>query len=187
MAEQKKPSRRGEQLRAHPPEGAVSKRLEFSLICQKLPRIDTGDPEELKGRIDWYFQECIKRDLRPGVEGLCNALHVNRSTLMRWGNGEVRVGSENKQIVMDARQLLADMWEQYMLNGEINPVTGIFLGSNQFGYDRNATVTVQTPSQLVSAEDPARLAEKYRADVIDVSAEDKRVQIPVKEPVFSEE
>ena len=29
---------------------------------------------------------------------------------------------------------MENMWENYMQNGKINPVSGIFLGKNNFGY-----------------------------------------------------
>ena len=38
------------------------------------------------------------------------------------------------------------MWEDYMLNGKINPVSGIFLGKNHFGY-QDKTEYLVTPNQ----------------------------------------
>ena len=155
--------------------------LSHARQCQNLPRIDLSDAEAVRERVNLYFDLCMEHGVRPGVEGLCTALHTTRQTLSHWANGVKRSGSEQQQVVKDARQLLADLMEQYMLNGEINPVAGIFLASNQFDYDRNATVTVQTANAIGTGEDPARLAEKYRADVIDVEAEAPKVQIEAPE------
>jgi hypothetical protein len=37
------------------------------------------------------------------------------------------------------------LWENYMQNGKINPVSGIFLGKNNFGY-QDKTEMVVTPN-----------------------------------------
>jgi hypothetical protein len=37
------------------------------------------------------------------------------------------------------------LWENYMQNGKINPVSGIFLGKNNFGY-QDKTEYVVTPN-----------------------------------------
>lgn len=36
--------------------------------------------------------------------------------------------------IKKAHNLMENMWEQYMTSGKINPVAGIFLGKNNFGY-----------------------------------------------------
>lgn len=148
----------------------MKKVLSHARQCQNLPRIDLSDADAVRERVNLYFDLCMEHDVRPGVEGLCTALHTTRSTLSRWANGVVRTGAEQQQVVKDARQLLADLMEQYLMNGEINPVAGIFLASNQFDYDRNATVQVQTTNIISSGDDPARIAERYRKDAIDVDA-----------------
>ena len=41
--------------------------------------------------------------------------------------------------------MMENMWENYMQNGKINPVSGIFLGKNNFGY-QDKTEYVVTPN-----------------------------------------
>lgn len=41
--------------------------------------------------------------------------------------------------------VLENMWETYMNSGKINPVSGIFLGKNNFGY-QDKTEYVVTPN-----------------------------------------
>jgi hypothetical protein len=41
---------------------------------------------------------------------------------------------------------MENLWENYMQNGKINPVAGIFLGKNNFGY-QDKTEYVVTPNQ----------------------------------------
>jgi hypothetical protein len=40
---------------------------------------------------------------------------------------------------------MENQWENYMQNGKINPVSGIFLGKNNFGY-QDKTEYVVTPN-----------------------------------------
>ena len=40
---------------------------------------------------------------------------------------------------------MENLWEHYMQNGKINPVSGIFLGKNNFGY-QDKTEYVVTPN-----------------------------------------
>ena len=43
------------------------------------------------------------------------------------------------------------LWENYMQNGKINPVSGIFLGKNNFGY-QDKTEYVLTPNTQTDAD-----------------------------------
>lgn len=43
--------------------------------------------EEIKQRIDEYFSFCQQSSIRPGIESLCMALHISRTTLFNWNNG----------------------------------------------------------------------------------------------------
>lgn len=40
------------------------------------------------------------------------------------------------------------MWETYMIEGKMNPIVGIFLGKNHFGYTDKKELTVE-PRQTV--------------------------------------
>ena len=98
-----------------------------------LPVIDISDEKQVEERILWYFNHCIENDLKPTVMGMCNALGISRDTFYRWGVGEYRTATHSN-LVKKARNLLEELWETYMVEGKINPVVGIFLGKNHFGY-----------------------------------------------------
>ena len=36
--------------------------------------------------------------------------------------------------IKKAYKMMENMWESYMNSGKLNPVTGIFLGKNNYGY-----------------------------------------------------
>lgn len=55
------------------------------------------------------------------------------------------------------------LWENYMQQGKINPVSGIFLGKNNYGYQDKTEFVVSSGPQAdeLSAED---IASRYLAD-----------------------
>jgi hypothetical protein len=57
---------------------------------------------------------------------------------------------------------LEELWEDYMLNGKVNPVAGIFLGKNLFQY-RDQQEYVLTPNHggIPEAIDAATIEAKY--------------------------
>ena len=55
--------------------------------------------------------------------------------------------------------MLEALWEDYMMNGKINPVSGIFLGKNHFGY-QDKQEYVLTPNQK-NEVDPVAIEAKY--------------------------
>jgi hypothetical protein len=58
-----------------------------------------------------------------------------------------------------------------MTNGKINPVSGIFLGKNNFGY-QDKQEYVLTPNQQLSGADPATIEAKY-AELPDMDGENE--------------
>lgn len=49
-------------------------------------------------------------------------------------------------LIKKAYFLLENLWESYMNSGKVNPVAGIFLGKNNYGY-QDKTEYVLTPNQ----------------------------------------
>jgi hypothetical protein len=54
------------------------------------------------------------------------------------------------------------LWENYMLNGKINPVSGIFLGKNNFSYSDSQEYVIRPGSAMGAEGDPAQMAQKYK-------------------------
>lgn len=146
--------------------GDNTRYLRHALACWDLPPLDLDDDEAVAGRVRWYFEHCADDDMKPTVTGLANALGVRRQTLLKWANGERRSENSDRGVLIKrAYEALAELWEDYMLNGKVNPVSGIFLGKNHFGYTDKQEVTLR-PGQMEEAPPtPAELEEKY-ADII---------------------
>ena len=117
-----------------------------------LPSIDLKDPEQVSNRLDEFFVIHARYDMKPTVAGMGMALGLDRRRL--W---EIKTGNYNKNgmyadlptLTMDsikkAYEYMEILWENYMQNGKINPVSGIFLGKNNFGY-QDRTEHVVTPN-----------------------------------------
>lgn len=137
--------------------------LRFSLGIYNMGVIDISDPVQVQQRIEDYFRFCIENDMKVGQEGLCLALGITRDTWLTWAKGKYR-GETHSGIVKRANQILRAMWEQYMNSGKINPVAGIFLAKNHFGYQDKTEIEV-TPRNPITDGLPnsEQIAEKYKA------------------------
>ena len=145
--------------------GKTSQFIRFAMAGLDLPPIDISDPQQVENRIRYYFHRCAEEEHRPGVVGLCNYLGIDRSTFNQWVNGNYRAGT-HYDIAKKAYDILESMWEDYALNGQVNPVTLIFLGKNHFGYqDRTEVVQVQK-DPLAEGSSPSEIASRYAQAVV---------------------
>lgn len=134
--------------------GDNTKILEVNMALLNFPDIDLKDVEQVKQRLNDYFLLYAQADLKPTVVGMAIALNGhNRQWL--WAlthdqpvNGQgykVSLPSEVSDVIKKAYFLMENQWETYMNSGKINPVSGIFLGKNNFGY-QDKTEYVVTPN-----------------------------------------
>jgi hypothetical protein len=132
------------------------------MVVRSLPKIDISDPVQVENRINEYLVLCMENDMKPTVKGFCNALGgISRNTLWNWRNGTFRKGT-HEEIIVKAYDLLEEMWENYMQNGKINPVAGIFLGKNNFGYqDKQEMVVTPNTGATIPTMDVATIEAKY--------------------------
>lgn len=136
--------------------GDNARYLRHALEIYQLPPIDISDEKQVQERIEWFFNHCIENDMKPTVTGLCNALGISRNTINTWHREEYR-GATHSDLIKKAYNLLENLWEAYMLNGKINPVSGIFLGRNNWGYQDKIDLVV-TPNTNQS-QDPTTLVQ----------------------------
>lgn len=124
---------------------------------------DMGKPEtnlELKERIDMFFQFCEESSVRPGIQALCTALHISRTTLFRWSNGE-DCDKERQEIVGAAKSFIESFLEQVTLSGQVSPPVGIFLLKAWSGYKDTISIEESIPyketRQVLPADAPINL------------------------------
>lgn len=146
--------------------GDNSKSLSDMLYIYNLPKIDLTDDSQIQERIKDYFNYCIGKDIKPGVEGLAMAIGVDRRTLWNW---EVErsgtVGNTRSDMIKKAKQFLALYMENLSQNGKINPVTAIFLMKNHFGYVDKQEVVVTPNQNLDAGQTPDEIAKLIESDI----------------------
>jgi hypothetical protein len=160
----KKPTRTDLPNTIELPEGDNNKYTTFALAIMQLPKIDFRDPEQLQTRVIEYFQLCATHDMKPGVAAVGLAIGLDRRRLweIRSGTKNVAIPQECKDIINSVYDSLEVLWEGYMTSGKINPVSGIFLGKNNFGYQDKQEYVV-TPNAM-SQDTPVEVIEaKYDA------------------------
>ena len=117
-----------------------------------LPPIDLKDPDQVNDRLNEFFQIHAEADMKPTVSGMGMALGLDRRRLWEIktgnfnGNGKYsKLPTPTMDSIKRAYEYMEILWENYMQNGKINPVSGIFLGKNNFGY-QDKTEYVVTPN-----------------------------------------
>ena len=132
--------------------GDNTKYLALGRELFNLPTIDLKDPVQVTDRLNEFFMIHERYDMKPTVAGMGMALGLDRRRL--W---EIKTGNHYSNKWMDslpsqtvdsikkAYEYMEILWENYMQNGKINPVSGIFLGKNNFGY-QDKTEYVLTPN-----------------------------------------
>ena len=164
------PAMTGDAITATPSENAAY--IQQGLRLMHLPDIDLRDPVAVQARIDEYFAIVTEYGNKPTVAGLGLALNgMDRRRLWeirsgQYGNtrGETaELPREVTVIIKRTYKIMEELWESYMQNGKINPVSGIFLGKNNYGY-QDRTEYVVTPNPTASDFSEKQLLERYGID-----------------------
>ena len=126
---------------------------------------DRGKPEtdeEIKQRIDEYFSFCQQSSIRPGIESLCMALHISRTTLFNWNNG-TGCSERCQELIQSAKSFIAAYIEQALLSGKVSPPSGIFLMKKRLSYKDTVSIEESIPNKeekhVLTASELPRLGE----------------------------
>lgn len=122
-----------------------------------LPPIDLADPKQVEDRINMYFDYCIENDLKPGFMAMCNWLGASRSAVSRWKKGDYRA-STHSDIIQKAVSQLEAIWEQYMIDGKINIVAGIFIGKQYYGATDKQEIAILADENSTAPMTPEEIA-----------------------------
>lgn len=154
--------------------------VQRNLEIFSLPPIDILDNDQVLMRIQDYFQIVGKYRSRPTVSGLAMALGIDRRRLYEINTGNIsdnirgkwgRIPKDVQTTIQRAYNYLEVMWEDYMTNGKINPVSGIFLGKNNFGY-RDQQEHVITPNSQQEEIDAESIRKRYSEALLPERSED---------------
>lgn len=120
-----------------------------------MPKVHFNKPDEIVARCKTYLEYCIEDGMKPTIAGLGLALGKNRTALRDIVQGEYdyEVPKETREILETVYRMITAETEQFMLDGKINPVAGIFLMRNNMGYTNDEVLTVKAiQTEVVSQE-----------------------------------
>lgn len=156
--------------------GENTKYLNHSLAMMDWKQPDMKSVEAVQERIVNYFQLCADNDMKPSFAGMALAFGVDRRTMWKWCNdvpGGRHLAPEIRDTLKKGQQILNAQMEDYMQNGKINPVSGIFLMKNNMGYTDQQEVVLRPDSPLGEKADPEALKRKYLEDAYGVIDSEK--------------
>lgn len=128
--------------------------MSVNMVLFNMPDINLENVEEVRQRLNDYFVLYTQNDMKPTVAGMALALNsMSRRTLWAIVNDAPTGGAGYKTAlppevassIKKAYKMMENLWETYMNSGKVNPVAGIFLGKNNYGY-QDKTEYVLTPN-----------------------------------------
>lgn len=138
--------------------GDNSKALGVIMQFNNLPVVDLNNSEAVKERINLYMQMCYDNDFKPTVSSLAAVLGFDRRSLLALvndthpNNGWRNLPTSSLVFIKKAYASMEQLWENYMQNGKINPVSGIFLAKNNYGYVDKVEHIVEAKATLSEDE-----------------------------------
>lgn len=151
----------------HTEPGDNRKYILHSLRLADLPKVNLTDAKEVAQRVVDYFTICADDDMKPSVAGLALAMDIDRRYLWEIREGRKGKNPEVADTLKKAMKLLDLQMVDYMQNGKINPVSGIFLMKNNFGYADKQEVIVTPNNPLGDTKDTKELEERYIESVVE--------------------
>lgn len=143
--------------------GDNAKYTAHNLMLYRLKPVSFESAEEIEERTETYFEICQQNDMKPSVAGYALSLGISRQELWNIVSGKRVKTAAVIDLLKRAYLVLNAQMEDYMQNGKINPVSGIFLMKNSFQYQDKQEI--QVSASQGDAESPDQLASKY-ADAI---------------------
>lgn len=122
--------------------GDNTKYLGVSMQLMQMEKVNLHDIQAVVDRLNEYFRLHASNDMKPTVAGMAMALGVDRRSLWAIKTGQPANGqgytydlpTAVSDAIKKAYLLMENLWENYMQNGRINPMAGVFLGVNNYGY-----------------------------------------------------
>lgn len=163
-------------------EGDNAKFMKVNIQLFNMPDIDMTSSEAVIERLTEYFNLFFENDMKPTVAGMAMALNGhNRHWLSAVANDRPLGGRgqhanlrpEVASIIKKAYNMMEQLWEQYMTSGKVNPVTGIFLAKNHFGYVDKQEHVVTPNVEDTSTYNVDEIRNRYVAPAISTGGTDE--------------
>ena len=122
--------------------------LEHNMRIAELPEIDMTDRRAVHKRVGEYFNLCREDQTKPTFSGLAMAFRLTREQFTDICNGKNKMSPKWMRDEFSlAKMMMAAQMEDYMQEGQINAVAGIWLMKNNFGYKDQQEIVV-TPGVI---------------------------------------
>ena len=153
--------------------GDNRRNIELGMRLMNFPDIDMKDVEQVAERIGEYFNLYAEFDMKPAVSGLAMALNgMSRKTLWAIANDQPTGGcgymtalpNEVADLIKKAYKFMELSWENNFQSGKLNPVTGIFLGKNNFGYHDKTEHVLSPNTNSDNDYDADSIRKRYAID-----------------------
>lgn len=153
--------------------GDNAKIMSINIALFNMQDIDMTDAQAVTDRLGEYFVLYKQADLKPTVAGMAIALNgMSRQTLTAIAHDRVTGSTGYKSAlppevtttIKKAYKMMENMWETYMNSGKINPVSGIFLGKNNYGYQDKTEYVLTPNTQNDSDYDAEDIRQRYLID-----------------------
>ena len=99
-------------------------------------------PEEMELVIETWWNDCMAKGLYPTKRGLALALGTTYDRLSEWRKGSR--GSAYSSVIKNVDELIAEVDEQLVMDGVINPVLYMFRSKNYHGLRDKVEHSVET-------------------------------------------
>lgn len=142
-----------------------AKLLEHAFKYWNVPM--AKNDEEIAQRIEFYFNDCYKNQLKPTLEGCALAIGTTTQTLYNWSEKDSKSEFDRFDLAKRIRQLLSDFDANLLINGKMNPVAYIFRAKNYYGMKDQTESLVKHESNLGDTKTPEELLKVIDADVIE--------------------
>lgn len=142
-----------------------AKLLEHAFKYWNVPM--AKNDEEIAQRIEFYFNDCYKNQLKPTLEGCALAIGTTTQTLYNWSEKDSKSEFDRFDLAKRIRQLLSDFDANLLINGKMNPVAYIFRAKNYYGMKDQTESIVKHENNLGETKTADELLEIIEADVIE--------------------
>ncbi len=136
--------------------------LYHSARIAEMPRCDLLSASDIERRSLEYFKACSDDGIRPSLTGLALSLGTTVKGFQGLFNDR-RMPDECLNALGKAAAKVEDVTISLMLDTRIQPVTGLFILKNHFGYKDTNEVTINSVRK--SGDTPQEIAEKYKSVV----------------------
>lgn len=149
-------------------QGDNAKFMKVNMVLFNMEKIDITDIDAVQSRINEFFMLYAENDMKPTVAGMAMALDMDRRRLWEIKTGNKGITTPDlppsvQDTIKKAYVLMENLWETYMNSGKVNPISGIFLGKNNYGYSDKQEYVLTPNTQSDNDYDAEAIRERYLA------------------------